>query len=73
MNLEHEVRAIMHENPKALTVEQVTQEVADRIGGEVRSILNGLVKKDELNYLHAGGPHQARYMAPTPAPMKRRF
>lgn len=63
----------MHESTSALTVDQVTQEVADRIKQEVRLVLNGFVKKEELNYLPGCGGFQARYMAPAPTPMKRRL
>ena len=70
MNLEGEVRAVMHESRNALTVDQVAQEVAERIKGEIRSILNALVEKRELTSVHGGGGYSTHYKA---APIKRRF
>jgi predicted transcriptional regulator len=73
MNLENEILSIMSESTSALTVDQVTREVTNRISDEIRTILNGLVKKEQLNYLPAGGRHQARYMAPPRPSIERRF
>ena len=69
MNLEAEVRAVMRESRNALTVDQVAQEVAERIKGEIRSILNALVEKKELHCIHGGGGYKSTYKA---APIKRR-
>ena len=74
MNLEQEVRDVMRQSSKALTVIQVTQKVAERIStDEIRSILNALVKGKELQSNRGAGPHQTTYMAPPKPPMKRRF
>jgi hypothetical protein len=70
MNLENEVRTIMHQSKDALTVDQVAQELAERIKGEIRSILNALVKKQELESVHGGGGYSTVYKA---APIRRRF
>src|SRR6266404_7690461 len=48
MNLENEVRTVMRQSGNALTVDQVTQEVAERIKDEIRSILNTMAKDGEL-------------------------
>ncbi len=48
MNLQNEVQAIMSQSEKWLTVEEVTQRVADRMEGEIRAILNALVKEEQL-------------------------
>ena len=55
MNLEHEVRTVMRQSAKALTVDQVTQEVAERIKDEIRSILNIMDKDGELTSVRGGG------------------
>jgi len=50
------------------TVILVTQKVAERIStDEIRSILNALVKKKELQSNRGAGPHQTTYMAPPQA------
>ena len=68
MNLEQEVRDVMRQSTEALTVIQVTQKVAERIStDEIRSILNALVKKKELQSNRGAGPHQTTYMAPPQA------
>jgi hypothetical protein len=70
MDLEHEVRTIMRLSDIALTVDQITQEVAERLKDEIRSILNMLVKKDELKSVHGGGPYMTHYSA---SPFERRI
>jgi hypothetical protein len=70
MNLENEVRTVMRLSATALTVDQVTQEVAERLKDEIRSILNTLVKKDELKSVHGGGPYMTHYHVP---PFERRI
>ena len=55
MNLEYEVRTVMRQSVKALTVDQVTQEVAERIKDEIRSILNTMAKDGELTSVRGGG------------------
>jgi predicted transcriptional regulator len=70
MNLEQEVRDVVRQSKTALTVEQVTREIADRLPDEIRSILNALVKKKELQSVRGGGGKPTVYKA---APMKRRF
>jgi hypothetical protein len=67
MNLE--VRTVMHQSEQALTVDQVTQEIAERIRNEIRSILNALVEKKELHCIHGDGGYKSTYKA---APIKRR-
>ena len=52
MDLESEVRTVMRHSQKALTVDQVANEVAESIKGEIRSILNTLVKGHELTSVH---------------------
>jgi isopentenyl phosphate kinase len=69
MNLEHEVRTVMRQSANALTVDQVTQEVAERIKSEIRSVLNTLVKNKELQSVHGGGSYSTHYKAP---PIERR-
>jgi len=70
MDLEHEVRTVMRQSATALTVDQVTQEVADRIKDEVRSILNALHQRGELNSVRGSGPrYRTHYHA---APIERR-
>jgi hypothetical protein len=64
VDLENEIRAVMCQNVNALTVDQVTQKVAERIKEEVRIILNGLVAKQELESVHGGGGYQTHYKAP---------
>jgi hypothetical protein len=65
MDLEHEVRAVMRQSAYALTVDQVTQEIAAPIKGEIRSILNTLAKNDELRSVHGGGGYSTVYKAPS--------
>jgi hypothetical protein len=65
MNLEHEVRTVMRQSAKALTVDQVTQEVAERIKDEIRSILNTMDKNGELTSVHGGGGYSTYYKAPS--------
>jgi predicted transcriptional regulator of viral defense system len=70
MNLENEIHTIMRQSAKALTVDQVAQEVAERAKDEIRSILNTLNKNGELHSVHGGGGYSTVYKAP---PVKRRF
>ena len=63
MNLRQEVLATMRQSKDALTVDQVTAEVAERVKHEVRSILNALVKEDELTSVHGGGGYATHYKA----------
>jgi hypothetical protein len=70
MNLEHEVRTVMRQSADALTVDQVTQQVAERITDEVRSILNALHKRGELQSIHGGGGYKTNYKSP---PIERRI
>jgi hypothetical protein len=58
----------MRHSAKALTVDQVTQVVAKRIKGEIRSILNAMDKNDELKSVHGGGPYSTHYHT---LPMRR--
>ena len=69
MDLEHEVRTVMRQSANALTVDQVTQQIAERITDEVRSILNALTKRGELQSVHGGGGYSTNYKAP---PIERR-
>jgi hypothetical protein len=64
MNLEQEVRDVVCQSKTSLTVEDVTREIADRLPNEIRSILNALVKKEEMQYFPGGGGYEARYGAP---------
>jgi predicted transcriptional regulator len=63
-NLEQEVHDVMQRSVQALTVDQVTQEIAERIKDEIRSILNALVKKGALRSARGGGGHPTVYKAP---------
>lgn len=63
MNLRQEVLATMQQSKDALTVDQVTAEVAERVKDEVRSILNALVKEEELISVHGGGSYPTYYKA----------
>jgi hypothetical protein len=69
MNLEHEVRTVMHQSADWLTVDEVTKKVAERIKEEIRSILNTLAKNDELNTVRGARDYQTTYKA---APIRRR-
>ena len=69
MNLENEVRTVMSQSADALTVDQVTREVAKRMEGEIRLILNNLFKNGELKSIHGGGSYPTFYKA---RPIKRR-
>lgn len=70
LDLEAEIRAVMQIPEKAMTVDQVVEEIAKKITPEVREILNSLVKRDLLKSTHGGGPYQTQYMAP---PIARRI
>jgi hypothetical protein len=63
MNLRKEVVAVMRQSKNALTVDQVTMEVAERVKDEVRSILNALFKEGELTSVHGGGGYSTHYKA----------
>jgi hypothetical protein len=65
MDLKSEVRAVMLGSKTALTVDQVAAEVAERIKGEIRSILNSLDKAGELTSVHGGGSYRTQYVART--------
>jgi hypothetical protein len=69
-HLEHEVRAVMQQSAKALTVDQVSQEVAMRMKDDIRSVLHALVKNNELTSVHGGGGYSTHYHAPA---IVRRF
>jgi hypothetical protein len=64
MDLEKEVRAVMSESRHALTVDQVTSLVADRLRKEVKTILNRLAAGKELDPSHGGGSYQTAYTTP---------
>ncbi len=68
MNLESEVMLIMRQSENALTVDQVVEALAERMRIEVRSILNALVKKEQLESVHGGGGYGTHYKA---VPIKR--
>jgi Fe2+ or Zn2+ uptake regulation protein len=63
MNLRQEVLTVMRQSENALTVNQVTAEVAERMKDEVREILNALAEEDELSSVHGGGGYQTYYRA----------
>ena len=63
MNLRQEVLAVMRQSKNALTVDQVTVEVAERMKDEVRSILNALVIEEELSSVRGGGGYPTYYKA----------
>jgi hypothetical protein len=69
MDLEREVRTIMRQSKKALTVSQVTREVASRMERDIRSILNALVNSEELTSGHGAGG----YTYYKTKPLKRRI
>ncbi len=69
MDLRSEVRTVMQHSKNALTVDQVANEVAQRIKREIRSVLNTLVKGGELTSVHGGGGYQTYYHS---AAIKRR-
>ena len=63
MDLENEVREAMRQSANALTVDQVTPKVAENIKDEIRSILNALVKNEDLQSVRGGGGYQTCYKA----------
>lgn len=63
MNLRQEIQTVMQQSKNALTVDQISQEVAERMKKEVRSILNALVKEDALTSVHGGGGYSTYYKA----------
>jgi predicted oxidoreductase len=69
MNLENEVRTVLGQTPDALTVDQATQAVAERIKGEIRSILNAMAKNGELKTVRGARDYRTTYQA---IPIKRR-
>jgi len=68
MDLEQEVRAVMHQSPEALAVDRVARLVTQRIKNDIRSVLNTLAKSGELEF-NRGGGHATYYQAP---PLTRR-
>jgi hypothetical protein len=65
MDLKREVRTVMQHSKDALTVDQVANEVAEKIKGEIQSILNALVEDAELTSVHGGGSYPTYYHSPT--------
>jgi coproporphyrinogen III oxidase-like Fe-S oxidoreductase len=72
MDLEYEIRAVMRDSENALTVEQVTQEIAERLKQEIRTTLNRLVKAAALDSVHGGGGYPTTYRLKSPK-IDRRF
>jgi hypothetical protein len=60
----------MHQSARALTVDQVAKELAERLKDEIRPILNSLVNSGELTSVHGGGGYTTSYKA---APVRRRY
>ena len=69
MDLKSEVRKVMQRSTKALTVDQVAAGAAESLQQGIRTILNELVKDEELTSVHGGGGYQTHYHAP---PFRRR-
>jgi len=62
MTLEADILEIMHQRVgQFLTVEEVVQELAERLTGQVRSVLNGLAASGNLERDQDGEGQVARY------------
>lgn len=76
MDLETEIRAVMSDAEKSLTVEEVTDRILPKLQNEVRSALNTLVRAGELNAVHGGGTFKTMYRKEPKGPnepIKRRI
>jgi hypothetical protein len=62
MTLEADILEIMHQRiGQLLTVEEVVQEVAERLTEQIRSVLNGLAASGHLQCDQGGEGQVARY------------
>ena len=70
MDLAFHVQEVMDASTNALTVDEVSRGVADRLRAEIKAILNGFAKSGRVTTVHGGGGYQSVYKA---APLSRRF
>ena len=66
MDIEAEVRIVMQSAGKALTVDQVTEVIAEKIKTEVRSALNRLAKAGRLKCVRGSNRYPSQYSWPGP-------
>lgn len=72
MDLESEVRTVIRASDTALTVDNVTMQIADRIRDEVKAILNAMAERKEIQMDRGAAGRKSTY-AIRPAKIKRRI
>jgi predicted transcriptional regulator len=70
MDLQETVMDVLRASGQVLTFEEVLKGIAEKLEGDVRTTLNGLVDKKEITRHVGGRDHPWRYQA---VPMRRRF
>jgi hypothetical protein len=64
LELKDVVLDVMFRSNRALTVEQVSRKVAERLHGDIRDILNSLCKTGEPKSVHGASGHRTVYSTP---------